>query len=576
MIILGYLAEVCYNQGMILSPHPTQKFCHAALLALCALFALRPISALAEPRIERTIEIDFDAVPNATKYEVKVSPFSDLSIPPLTFLLDGVHFSKKIPLGHWKVEVRTFDKRRVAGRWNSLGDVEIKFKAPVLLNPTEKATLNTEPDIKTPVIFKWETFSPLASYNLVIKSNNSPEALLETKVVGGTFTHPLAQGSYTWTLTSIPPKGIALDGVDPKEASFDILAGRLASPIYEKPGKLIPISFSWQPVPHATSYLVVLQKMTGEDFKPLDSPETMLSKTTKTSTETMPADLKPGAYKISITAKAIGFTDSKTSLRNFKVQAPKPVELSSSKKEVVAPPQKIVRPLHVPVDFLQGSMGPVFWTYSFKGNDGHHFNLVAATVTAISADVNKWFAVTAKSAWAAEVRGRQTNIYLFEQPDPSIPQQSKIIVADRRIALVGRRRKIVDRVGIDAIFGLGTHHYTYLLQDSETSAITPEGGNLYEFYVGGAADWEAPSGRHASFDLVFHPVGFSSGISAVTTLQYTATLRLLQPVLHEKSYLSLVFENIRSRVQTSGYTESISGETTSTWYRFGVGLAIKL
>ena len=306
----------------------------------------------------------------------------------------------------------------------------------------------------------------------------------------------------------------------------------------------------------------------------------MLSKTTENSTEnsteTMPPDLKPGAYKISITAKAIGFTDSKASLWNFKVQAPKPLALSPSKKEVVTPPRHLVRPHHVPVDFLQGSMGPVFWTYNFKANDGQYFNLIAATVNAISADVNKWFAQTPESAWAVEVRGRQTNIYLFEQPDPAIPQQSKIIVDDRRIALVGRRRKIIDRVGIDAIFGLGTHHYTYLLQDSESSVITPEGGNLYEFYVGGAADWEAPSGRHASFDLVFHPVGFSSGISAVTTLQYTGTLRLLQPMLNKKSYLSLVFENIRSRVQTIGPTESTSGQTTSTWYRFGVGLAIKI
>ena len=453
-------------------PYYTQKFCHAALLALAALFALRPNSALAEPRLERTIEIDFDAVPNATQYEVKVLPFSDLSIQPLTFLLDGVHFSEKIPLGHWKIDVRTFDKRHVAGRWNSLGDVEIKFKAPVLLNPTEKATLSTEPDIKKPVIFKWEAFSPLASYKLVIKSNSSPKAILDTKVVGGTFTHPLAPGSYTWSITSKPPKGIALDGVDPKVASFDILAGRLAPPIY--------------------------------------------------------------------------------------------------------PPQQIVRPHHAPVDFLQGSMGPVFWTYNFKSKTAPQFNLIAATVNAISADVNKWFAQTPESAWAVEVRGRQTNIYLFEQPDPAIPQQSKIIVADRRIALVGRRRKIIDRVGIDAIFGLGTHHYTYLLQDAVSTLVSPKGGNLYEFYVGGAADWEAPSGRHASFDLVFHPVGFSSGISAVTTLQYTGTLRLLQPMLNEKSYLSLVFENIRSRVQTIGPTESTSGQTTSTWYRFGVGLAIKI
>jgi outer membrane beta-barrel protein len=329
---------------MSLLSYFARKYCQPVRLTLCTLFVLWSSNAIAEPSIVRTIEVDFEAVPNATQYELNIFSASDFSIQPLTFIINGVHFSGKIPLGHWKLVVRSLDKRRVGGRWSSLGDFEIKFKTPILLNPKDQATIRTRPDIKKSVIFKWEAFSPLASYNLVIKSKNSPKALLETKVVGGTFTHPLAQGSFTWSITSDPPKGIALDGEDPKVASFDILAGRLAPPIYDNAEKSIPTSFSWQPVPHATSYLVVFQKIAGEDFEPLDAPETMISKSTGNSTENLPPDLKPGAYKISIKATAIGFTDSKASLRQFKVPVPKPKEPIPSKKEVAAPPQKIEAP----------------------------------------------------------------------------------------------------------------------------------------------------------------------------------------------------------------------------------------
>ena len=315
--------------------------------------------------------------------------------------------------------------------------------------------------------------------------------------------------------------------------------------------------------------------------KTLDTDKTNLA---------LPSDLEPGDYRVLIVANASGFDASEPGIAEFKIltadelqakekaqqteklAANKPKNESAATAMIKNPPL----PRHTPVDFTQGSMGPVFWTYNFSSTSGQKFNLMAATVTAISADVTKWFAKTPKSAWALEARGRQTNIYMFENSSSEFDGQSKITIADRRIALNLRQRKIIDRVGIDVVLGIGTHHYTYLVQEQLNSIIRPIEGQLLELYIGGAIDWQVRSGSHTMFDLTFHPVGSAIGITADQTWQYTATLKYMRQILHERSYLSLAFENFRSRVNT--HSEYFTGEaaTISTWYRIGLGLAIKI
>jgi hypothetical protein len=554
---------------------------YAAVGLLTAAVFFDTPEIIAAPILERTVEIEFDPVPNAKQYEVKVTSTSDPQIKPQYTILKGNLFSQKIPLGTWKIEVRAYDQRGVGGRWNPIGDVDVKFRTPKLLSPGRNSTLKNSPDEAVPVTFKWSTFSPDAQYSFVIKSTDPDTTIVDQKVTGGTFQYPLKQGSYTWTVTSNPPQGMKVEGTDPEPWPFAVNAGKLKDPVFEKPLKKPPESISWKSVPYATSYSVTLDRTTNEHFEALSAPESVSEKSTINLSEDIPANLKPGQYRIRVEAYAVGFEASRERAIQFKIPAPVVKETSAEiaghkAQDLAKKPTAGPQPNHVPVTFVQASMGPVFWSYAYSSSLSQHFKINALTMTAISADVTKWFAKTPTSAWAVEVRGRQTNIILFPEEDPQNPGQSRVTVADRRLALIGRRRKIIDRVGVDAIFGFGSHHYTYLLQSTDGSIIRPVEGDLLEFYVGGAMDWQLKTGSHASFDLTFHPVGFSTGISSVKTLQYTATLRLLKPVLHERSFLALNFENIRSRVDTIDKSTTARIETISAWYRLGIGLAIKL
>jgi hypothetical protein len=555
-------------------------YCVGPCLQILA--ALLSTNSIAQSTLEREIEMDLDVVEGAKKYEIRISDPTGLK-PPVTQTIQDTHFLRKVGLGKWKFEVRSFDKRGVAGRWNDLGTIEVGFKAPLFKSPTQGQVIAGSSQNKTPTTVKWTSFSSQAKYQVKLTKEGQDKPILDQTTSATTINAKLSLGQYTVTLKSIVPEGTPLDGKDPEPLTFTIKAGKLATPEVASNFPSTDKTWMWKPVKDAKSYSFTLIQTKDESGKPIVSNPNEQTFNTNKPEASKPNDLAPGTYQVLIVAKADYFDDSDAARSTVlipkpEVTPPKPPEPQPAKESTPSKTaNKKIEPNHVPVDFIQGTMGPVFWQYSFNSTSGQNFNLFAGTLTAISADANRWFAKTPTSAWAAEVRGRQTNVYLFENGDSDIPSQTKVSVADRRIALIARKRKIINRVGIDAIFGLGHHHYTYLTQNLTTSVISPVEGNLIEYYIGGALDWQIKNGSHLSFDMTFHPVSQAVGISADQTWQYTSSLKYMRRLLHDRSYLSTVLENFRSRVNTHNL-DAFEGEaeTISTWYRFGLGLAFKI
>jgi hypothetical protein len=562
---------------------------HILWSALCVLYMFSaPKIQASSDAMERELEIDLDPVENAKKYEVRVTPLSDQTAQPTIYQLPTTHFVQRLKLGQWLLEGRSFDKRGVAGRWNKLGEVNLGFKAPTLQQPKPNETFMTSPQKQIPITIQWQSFSPIATYRVEVFSENSAKSIFAKDVKGDKMRLGLAQGHYKVRLKSLPPKGIDLDGKDPDQVTFNISAGKLATPVILPIRMKAPRSVNWQKTPYAMNYRITFTKIQSDGSTEAKGSIAEAVIAADTTSVAIPSNLEAGSYRAEVVATASGFEPSNAGTRDFVIPSAEELKLKAAKQSTKAatksPPVSDTsktaakpppEPRHTPVDFVQGSMGPVFWNYDFSSSTGQDFHLMAATVTAISADFTRWFGKSSDSAWATEIRGRQTNIYMFEN-GADAPGQSKITIADRRIAAIARRRKIIDRVGLDAILGFGTHHYTFLIQDQLNSVIRPIEGQLREMYIGGAIDWQVRSGSHTSVDLTFHPVGSSIGISADKTWQYTATLKYMRQLLHERSYISFALENFRSRVNTHSQYFAGEAETISTWYRFGLGLAIKL
>jgi hypothetical protein len=529
--------------------------------------------------IERDIEMNLDPVANAQKYEVRVTSMTFKELPPIVYKIQTNHFTQRLRLGKWRIEGRSIDGRGVAGRWSALGEVNIGFKTPKVITPKSGETIQTSPSKKAPITIQWESFSPLARYRVQIFRESLDRAIFDREVKGNQLVVGLPHGRYTINLKSLPPAGVDLEGQDPSPIPLTVSAGKLSTPNVQPVVMPPPLRVTWQAPPSARNYQVKLIRVKPSNETKASAADVIQTISTEKTTVALPTKLAPGSYRVEVVATAPGFEPSDAGARDFVIAVPKPADekLIKQKLSDKTPESKSTapEPKHVPVDFIQGSVGPVFWSYNFSSTSGQTFNLVAATITAISADLTKWFGQSEGSAWAAEVRGRQTNIYLFDGGSDVVGQE-KVTIADRRIAAIVRRRSIIDRVGIDVLVGLGTHHYTYLTQNQLDSIIRPVGGQLLEIYLGGALDWQVRKGSHTSFDLTFHPVRSSRGIAADQTWQYTATLKYMRQFFHDHSYISVAMENYRSRINTHSEYFSGEAETISNWYRLGFGLGFKL
>lgn len=125
-------------------------------------------------------------------------------------------------------------------------------------------------------------------------------------------------------------------------------------------------------------------------------------------------DLEEGLYRFSIIAMAPNFEPSESRSISFKIVRKNVDKNKISENGNVLDKSKLSSPGHNPIDFIQASVGPVIWNYSFVSESGQKFELVSGTVTAVDAALTKWITKSETAAWGAEFRGRQTNIYLFE------------------------------------------------------------------------------------------------------------------------------------------------------------------
>lgn len=540
-------------------------------------FVLPVVARAAEvSNLDREVEIEFNPVDGAISYEIKAQNKAEASTNPIIFVSPTSSITKRLPLGTWIIEVRSIDRRRVPGRWQSIGELNIGFKTPQISYPKDKIVLKTNPGEVLPVEFKWSSFHPKAEYLLTIENDDHTAIDVKQVVTGESVIIPLKTGRYSWSLTSNPPVGIEKDGKDPEPSTFQISAGKLESPVIETNKKKNPRVINWTLPNHATESLIKVEFKNNKINTDQDNTasRTVFSERSQSTSWDVPEDLSDGIYKFSIIATADGFEPSTETSFSFQIKRKKDPKKSQPKirKKKISDPESV----YAPVDFMQASIGAALWNYSFNSTSGQKFSLVSGTLTAIDGDFTKWILKSKTSAWGVEIRGRQTNIYLFEDGTTKPAGQEPVLVSDRRMAIMARKRSIRSNFGFDAILGLGTHKYTYLIQEQISSLIAPISGQLLEIYLGGSVDWQLENRNHVTLDLTFHPVGNSIGISADQTWQYTATARYLKQALHEKSFLTINLENFRSRVTTHSSKFAGSAETVSTWYRLGLGLAIKL
>jgi hypothetical protein len=308
------------------------------MLLAPALWAAGGVAFAEEAKYRRKVDLEFEEIPDATRYEIKVIRIKEGGTPgkPMFFKTTKPVWQAEIAPGRYMLQLRSYDDREVPGDWSEAFEYWVKIPAPAPLAPIAGADVTTKEDEEAAVELKWEPIKGVEKYRVEVMSDDQitrKEAFSDRNYVKVIL--PVAK-SYRWRVFSRLKEDV--DGEEPQGfADFALVGGPLKSPEVEEPITKVVQEIKWAPVKFAIKYSYTLFRY-GEDKKwsPVGQPK-------EVSDPKAPFDLSQpsGTYRISVHAKGDKRQNSKAAREEFDVmgglRTPAAVEAAVLKESLVKP-----------------------------------------------------------------------------------------------------------------------------------------------------------------------------------------------------------------------------------------------
>lgn len=272
------------------------------ILSLLFLFSAHPASAQEKEESWKTIELEWEKVPDADGYEVRFTP-TTAGGKARVFTTQDNKFSQLVPVGLYKLQIRAKAKGTDEwSEWSPASDFEVANKEVAPLFPADKAVIDATGKGKQEIEFRWSPVEKIREYTLKVWSD-------EKKDTPWIFT-----GKNTHKKLEVPPGRVyywqvlfaSADEVDyaqePKTFSFSLQGEQLLAPEINEYVAGKPIS--WKSSAGAKAYKVKLF------YRHLDEKEWSRVRDEKIEATSLATKLKPGQYKIEVVATSPKHADS--------------------------------------------------------------------------------------------------------------------------------------------------------------------------------------------------------------------------------------------------------------------------
>ena len=293
------------------------------LLVISAAIAQGPLPTTLPPKTEpvaqSTLELEWEVVDEAESYEIKLTPKNGGI--PLTFTSTEPKLSKLVPSGVYILQVRSKEKGTgYMGAWSEPAAIEVASKNIDLLSPKDKEVIPEPLEKRKIITFEWAPVAGAKVYNLRIWDEDPAKAKdFTTRNTKKQLDLPAAR-IYHWQVTVEDESSIKYQTAG-KTYSFSLLGKQLIKPILQ-PKVLGNKLAKWSESPGAENYEGKVQ------YRALDETDfrTLLHRPDLKDTKWDFKKLKPGIYKIQVTAHAKNRVSSETGELEFTVK-PTEVEL---------------------------------------------------------------------------------------------------------------------------------------------------------------------------------------------------------------------------------------------------------
>lgn len=231
----------------------------SALTLAAALFFAASVSKAGT--ITRSISLSWEPIPDSSGYELELTRHLEKGqkSKPLIFKSKVHRWTGKIIPGRYTMRIRSIDDRGVPGDWNDPAEIVVPLPATTLLEPKEKASIQSDQVQNHEVSFQWAPVPGASRYRIeIFAEDGSPIHSAEVSHSPWKYTLPVAK-SYKWTVTPISENAIPGDTVS-APANFTLIGKAPDTPIVEKPESRFSNKVTWSKPDHADTFDYVLSR----------------------------------------------------------------------------------------------------------------------------------------------------------------------------------------------------------------------------------------------------------------------------------------------------------------------------
>lgn len=258
--------------------------------------------------LTREIELEWEAVEAASKYQIKISPLpspngetsqqAQKARSEKIEETEAPQWKGSLTPGRYTMELRSFDDRGVPGDWSEPSEFAVKLPQIKSIYPKTASKIISDQAENMSIDFKWEPLSGAPGYLVqvktadqkIIKSAKTSESHLSINL-------PVAQ-HYKWSVQILNEDQLPTDETSPS-SSFTLVGQRLSPPVINKPLSQYVLELSWEKPPYSESYNLSLQRRTTKGWKEV-------RKLIQFKNNKIPFDLSQpsGTYKLKAQARA--------------------------------------------------------------------------------------------------------------------------------------------------------------------------------------------------------------------------------------------------------------------------------
>jgi|GEM_PF-3238746 len=539
-----------------------------AWVLLCAIYMV-PESIYAQAkRPMRKLDFSWEPVAKAKGYELQfVRTAADGATDPLTFSSASSAFKGDIPVGQYKLKIRTLDARGVPGAWSPAMPVELKLPVVEASTPPADKVIQSEEAEEDKVRLAWKPIGEGVLYRVAVLNKKGKKIAEETVDEPEIEMKLNVAREYLWRVTAKLEDGFMGEEWETAR-EFSLIGAALETPeIKSNYSKEKPI-VKWSRPKFTGAYKFDVSIKTGEkEWKELVREDEY-----RRSAFKVPKDWGPGTYRVNVVALASLRAPSKSLEYDFEITAPEEAvakhESGKNKGKAKSAGTGARSPHQIEVGY---NYVPLLRSISIASEAATaSFNVFVGTSNAFGGTY------TYTKGWQAMGFGgglHMTKKDLFDTAtEEEAGSQTAQNIDTTDFHLLGHYRLQAWGVGVGPVVGMQKRSM-FLLKSEDLESFQVERIPLTEILVGGALGLYLDSGSKTELSFLK-----ASPTGAKKTTSYSRSvisLNIAQPLFSPRFFVTggYVYDSASFEYYVRSVVDVYASKWTNNMLNFGVAYA---